>query len=100
YRPFDPKSPQREARWGAARVAANVIAKDREPVWIDLGEETAIERRVEALRAVLSDPRSDVHAAARALDAAVMAPVRDKLSGARWLFVAPDGALDLVPFAA
>ena len=37
--------------------------------------------------------------AARQLDALVMAPVREKLRGASDIYLAPDGALNLVPFA-
>src|SRR5262249_18264121 len=56
-----------------------------------------IEAAARVLRGVLTDATSDPRPAARALDAAVMAPVRAILGDARRIFVSPDGPLNLVP---
>jgi CHAT domain-containing protein/tetratricopeptide (TPR) repeat protein len=85
----------------AARFAAFVLQHDSEPQWVDLGEADAVERDVVALRAALRSPkRTDVLRHARALDARVMAPVRALVKNRTRLMLSPDGALNLVPFAA
>ena len=77
-------------------------------IGIDLGEAEAINKAIESLRAVLrrnggkplSDIERDVKLRARALDEMVMRPVRKLLGQTRRVFLSPDGALNLIPFAA
>ena len=67
----------------------------------DLGLAQPIEVKVNALREALRDPRcNDVSQKARAIDARVMEPLRAAIGRATRLLVAPDGALNLVPFDA
>jgi CHAT domain-containing protein len=83
------------------RYAAYVLVRGGEPRGVDLGPAEEIDAAVDRLRAALRDPkREDVVKLARELDERVMRPVR-ALAGAReHLLVSPDGALNLVPFAA
>ena len=104
FYPFNAK----ENKWEAPRYAAYVLGNQGEPLGIDLGEAEAINKAVESLRAVLrrnggnplSDIERDVKLRARALDEMVMRPVRKLLGQIRRVFLSPDGALNLIPFAA
>src|SRR6185503_3304932 len=60
-----------------------------------------IEDAVTGLRRALSRAAGEnVPELARELDALVMAPVRELLGETRWVFLSPDGTLNIVPFAA
>jgi CHAT domain-containing protein len=87
-------------RWGEARYVAYVLRRDGPVRWADLGPARAIDDRAETLRRALADPTSDPRPAARALDLAVMQPLRAILGGTTRLLLSPDGALSLVPFGA
>jgi len=88
-------------KWDLPRYAAYVLASQGEPRWVDLGEAAPIDRTVAALRQALRDPnRGDVKGLARALDEQVMRPVRALLGDTRRVLIAPDGALNLIPFGA
>ena len=102
YHPFDPKGKNEAERYGARRYVAYVVRRDEAvPQWVELGEAALIDAEVEALRTGLKDPESaDVHPAAQALYKSVMQPVRKLLGQAQRIFLSPDGALNLVPFAA
>jgi CHAT domain-containing protein len=80
---------------------AYVLLPEGAPQWIELGEAAKIESAVRQWREALDDPGvpSD-RARARNLDKLVMQPVRRHLGQARHIFVSPDGALNLIPFAA
>jgi CHAT domain-containing protein len=74
---------------------------------VELGEAATIESNVEKLRRVLRDSRqaargdvTAVKAAARVVDEQLMRPVRGLLGATRRIFLSPDGALNLIPFAA
>ncbi len=67
---------------------------------VDLGDAEPLEKRVAELRLALSDPSHDPKAAARALDEALMRPIRARLGSSRRLFLSPDAALNVVPFGA
>src|SRR5262249_39782007 len=87
------------------RYFAYVLAAQGQPKWADLGEAAIIDRAVDAWRKALRDPkRTDVKQLARELDEMVMRPVRSLLGNTqgetRRLLVAPDGSLNLIPFAA
>jgi CHAT domain-containing protein len=72
---------------------------------VDLGEAGAIDRAVDLWRRALRDPkRTDIKRLARIVDERVMRPARSLLKETpgetRRLLIAPDGALNLIPFAA
>jgi CHAT domain-containing protein/tetratricopeptide (TPR) repeat protein len=101
YRPFDPAIDSVNAAFGKLRYAAYVVHRTGPPSAVDLGEAETIDKAVEALRGALGDPaRSDVRRLSRALDDAVMRPVRGLVGDSTQLLVSPDGALNLVPFEA
>lgn len=67
----------------------------------DLGDAAEIDTAVAAFRKALQRPKiPGVQARARALDARVWQPLQAALGGAGHVLVAPDAALDLVPFGA
>jgi CHAT domain-containing protein len=83
------------------RYLAYVLPAQGQPEWVDLGDTTIIDRAVNAWRKSLRNPkRTDVGRLARAVDEKVMQPVRPLLGAARRLLIAPDGLLNLIPFAA
>ncbi len=97
YQPGDPgarnPAPMRYAAYTLSSVGA--------PRHAELGAAAEIDRAVDAWRAALRDPqRADSARLARALDARIMAPVRGLIESARHLLISPDGALNLIPFAA
>jgi CHAT domain-containing protein/Tfp pilus assembly protein PilF len=101
YRPYDVRSTNSKSRFGAPRYVAYVLRRTGGPLWVDLGEASAVERGVAAWRRALIDPSSrEASRSGRALDEVVMRPVRRLLGDARRLFLSPDGALNLIPFGA
>jgi len=87
------------------RYIAYTLEAQGQPKWVDLGEADVIDRAVGAWRKALRDPnRMDVKRLARAVDEKVMRPLRpllgDRLGDTRRLLIAPDGSLNLIPFAA
>jgi CHAT domain-containing protein len=83
------------------RYIAYAIAAQGQPKWADLGESAVIDRAVDAWRKALRNPnRMDVKLLARAVDEKVMRPLRPLLGEKRRLLIAPDGSLNLIPFAA
>ena len=100
YHPFNAQAKAGE-RYGAPRYVAYVLRRQGETSWVELGEQAAIDATVAKLRAALRDRRrSDVKQLARAADEKVMRPVRRLLGQTAQVFLAPDGALNLLPFAA
>ena len=86
---------------GRPRYIAYLLAAKNQPKWVDLGEAVAIDHAVAAWRKALRNPnRADVNRLARAVDEKVMRPVRPLLGKTSRLLIAPDGSLNLIPFAA
>jgi CHAT domain-containing protein/Tfp pilus assembly protein PilF len=85
------------------RYLAYVLPAESQPKWVDLGEAEPIDRAIEEWRRALRG-RPDVKELGRELDEKVMRPVRALLRSAlgetRRLLIAPDGSLNLIPFAA
>ncbi len=101
YQPFDPKEKKVKERFGPARYAAYVLKPDGPPSFAELGDAAAIDRSVAGLRKALRSPkRADVRRLARRVDQRVMRPIRALLGQTRKVLISPDGALNLVPFAA
>jgi CHAT domain-containing protein/Tfp pilus assembly protein PilF len=101
YRPFDAKA-KSDIRSGPARYVAYMLRGDtKTPQWSELGDVAAINAEVARLRSALQNPQSkNVRQIARALDERVMRPIRKLLGPTRRIFLSPDGALNLIPFAA
>ena len=85
---------------GKLRYAAYVLLSSGAPRAVDLGDAGTIDELVQKLRRMLADPRSLPDAVARELDQRIMQPVRPLLGGKTRIFISPEGALQLVPFAA
>lgn len=102
FQPGDPNAPYRvDLGQAPRRYAAFVVGSRTEPVMIDLGPVEAIDQAVDAFREAIMDP-ADGRAIARgrALYDLTMAKVVPRLGGATSILIAPDGKLNLVPFAA
>ena len=101
YQPFDPKAKDEETRWGAPRYAAYVLRREGELAAIDLGAARDVDKLVSNFRAALSDPaRIYYKEVAQELFGKLIEPLQSALSGINRLLLSPDGALNLVPFAA
>lgn len=99
YRPFDPKAPA-DTSLGDPRYAGFVLDPSGQVRTVELGPASVIDEGVRKLRKALATPQGDAKSAGRQLDELVMRPIRAHLRGARVLYLAPDGALNLVPFGA
>lgn len=87
--------------WEADRYAAYVLMHTGPPTWVDLGEAAKIDADAMKLRSALRNPRrTDFSALSRAVDEEVMRPVRKLLGNIKQVFISPDGALNLIPYAA
>jgi CHAT domain-containing protein len=111
YREFRPSPPEGESAWGNTRYGAYLLRRAGEPVWADLGEASHIGAQVQAFRTALQTESeggrvalrargADVRTTGRSLYDTILAPLALRLQGVRFLLVAPDGLLNLIPFAA
>ncbi|HET9528775.1 MAG TPA: CHAT domain-containing tetratricopeptide repeat protein [Blastocatellia bacterium] len=101
YRPFNPRPKATSEVFGPPRYVAYVVRKTGPPAWVELGDAKEIDGRIDTWREALSDPgRADVKQLARAVDMKVLQPVRRLLGNNRRVLLSPDGALNLIPFAA
>jgi MYXO-CTERM domain-containing protein len=100
YRPFDARAPFNH-RYGQPRYAGYVLRRSGAIAAVDLGSAARVDAQVNAFREALRSPtRRDVKTLGRALDQLVFRPIRALLGGARLVLLAPDGALNLIPFGA
>jgi CHAT domain-containing protein/Tfp pilus assembly protein PilF len=86
------------------RYLAYILPARGQPRRVELCDAATIDHAVDAWRRALRDPnRTDVNRLARAVDEKVMRPVRSLLGRmpgeTHQLFIAPDGLLNLIPFA-
>ncbi len=101
YKPFDAKVKNRDDRLWPARYAAYILRREGAPAAVDLGAAADIDRAVAEFREALKRPKStNTRQLGRALDEQLLRPVRRLLGDTRQLFLSPDGALNLIPFAA
>jgi CHAT domain-containing protein/Tfp pilus assembly protein PilF len=98
YRPATVKAGQ-SVTWGADRYVVYALKHEGDPAWIELGDAAQIDRHVNDLLVTLRG-LSDFRESARAMDEAVLRPIRKLLGDVRNVLISPDGALNLVPFAA
>ena len=102
YRPVDPTASAQES-FGSPRYAAYILQGDGTIEGIDLGAAAAIDAAVQSLATGLASsdtPLFQIKEDAQALDALVMASVRQGLGETTTVFLSPDGALNLIPFEA
>jgi CHAT domain-containing protein len=101
FRPFNPKIEHNAEAYGPPHYAAYVLRRHEAPVGVDLGLAKPIETAVATFREALRDPRCrDAHGIGRAIGRQVIEPLQAAIGNATRLLVAPDGALNLVPFEA
>ena len=102
YQPSDPTAPHRIAPiMPPRRYAAYVLAATGDPAVFDLGPAAAIDAAVATFRKALSTPKSvDVTDAGHALYTLTIAKLAPALGTATDILLAPDGNLNVVPFAA
>jgi tetratricopeptide (TPR) repeat protein len=102
---YEPQDPRNDKNKLPPRYLAYLLTAQGQPKWADLGEAAPIDRAIISWRQALRDPRrTDVKRLARAVDEKVMRPVlaltQSGFGDPRRLLIAPDGMLNLVPFAA
>ncbi|MGY4356328.1 hypothetical protein ACVWZR_005387 [Bradyrhizobium sp. i1.3.1] len=101
FHPCDPKMKDEKTQWGAPRYVAYVLRREGDLSAIDLGAAQDIDKLVSDFRVALSDPaRSSYKEVAQKLFGKLINPLQSSLSGINRLFQSPDGALNLLPFAA
>jgi CHAT domain-containing protein len=102
---FTPQDP-RTGKSQPARYLAYLLTRRGQPRWVDLGEAAPIDQAVDNWRQSLRGNRVDAKRLAREVDEKVMRRVRPLLDAEqpgleiRQLLIAPDGSLNLIPFAA
>lgn len=105
YFPYLTSPPQSTQQpWGDARYAVYILEPQGVPRWLDLGAAVPIHQEIQTFRRNITDPRrslAEQKESARQLEQRIMAPVRQLLgSEYRHLLIAPDGELNLIPWAA
>ena len=102
---YTPQDPRNDKNKLPPRYLAYLLTSQGQPKWTDLGEAAPIDRAITSWRQALRDPRrADVKRLSREVDEKVMRPVlalaQSGFGAPRRLLIAPDGRLNLVPFAA
>ena len=100
YQPFNPTATSHN-RYGEARYAAYLVKPEGDVEGVDLGTVAEIDPLIEDLQRALRNPGftvEEVKETAQALDARVMAPIRQQLGNTKHLLLSPDGAFNLIPF--
>jgi CHAT domain-containing protein/Tfp pilus assembly protein PilF len=101
YRPFNPKAAKEDEAFGQPRYVAYVLRRRGEIKWKELGDAKVINEAVATLRMALRDPRrKDMKNLARALDRKIFEPLSPLFGDLTRLLISPEGALNLIPFAA
>lgn len=101
YAPWQPASEGRKLIRKEPHYAVYGLSRSGDFQWWDLGEKKALDRIISDFQSGLSDPsRVYVHAKGKELFRKVMSPLHSFLHDVDMLFIAPDGALNLIPFGA
>jgi tetratricopeptide (TPR) repeat protein/CHAT domain-containing protein len=89
-------------RIGSAHYGAYLLRATGEIGWLDLGPTDAINKLIRRYRFAVINTGNEAVArkAAQDLERLVFEPVRQALPGVQELYIAPDGLLHLVPYAA
>lgn len=102
YKPFNAKAKVVAEHFGAARYVAYIVRRSEAvPQFVDLGEAAPMDDAAAQFRNMLKSPKStkrQIERLARNLDARLMQPIRKLLGNTRRVLLAPDGALNLIPF--
>ncbi|NER24952.1 MAG: tetratricopeptide repeat protein [Symploca sp. SIO1C2] len=99
YRPYSPKT----YKYSKPHYAVYILTPQGEPQGIDLGEAETIEKAIKQFRVALGNPNTtqkQYQESARDLDKLVMEPVRKLLGDSKHILLAPQAALNLIPFEA
>jgi len=96
---FHPTAEKPQIGAGPVHYAALLILPEGKPQSFDLGPGAAMDSAVAELLAALTNPDSDWQPSATKLGELLLKPLAGALSGRERLYVAPDGQLNLVPFA-
>ena len=91
---------QGEQTYGALRYAAYILKPSGEIVWHDLGDAATIDTTLTEFRQLLQTRSQRLKPVARRLHGQLFAPLASELAGVDHLLLAPDGQLNLIPFAA
>ncbi|MBI1759806.1 MAG: CHAT domain-containing protein [Acidobacteria bacterium] len=101
FRPFNARYTKQSEAYGAPRYVAYVLRHTGEPQALELGDQQTIDAAIERWRKALRDAHAtEVKKYGRAVDRLVMQPLRPLLGQTRRVLLAPDGSLNLIPFAA
>ena len=102
YHPFQRKAVDTKDQFGEPLYLACVVRRDAAtPRCVELGAAETLDGAVMGLRGALRKPRSaDYTSRARGVYELLMTPLLKHLGGVRRLIIAPDGELNLLPFAA
>ena len=112
YQTFDFRAMGTEKKWGAYRYLAFVLpsGKEAHPALIDLGEAAAIDEAVRVFRQEVTHASETISRVGEAEAERLLAekgkrvyelafaPLRKAIGESRVLHIAPDGALNLIPF--
>jgi CHAT domain-containing protein/Tfp pilus assembly protein PilF len=100
YFALNPAEINTKSQAGEQRYAAYVLNGSGQPVWKNLGPAQQIDSLIARYRTSLTAPSStDVDAISLQLYDVLVRPFATEIQGKRQLFVAPDGALNLIPFS-
>src|SRR6185312_10740670 len=104
YEPYNTRAKTAAERFGAPRYVAYVVRRSESaPQFVDLGEAAPIDAATAQFRNALKSPmtpETQVKRLARKLEAQLMQPIRKLLGDTKRVLLAPDGALNLIPFEA
>jgi CHAT domain-containing protein len=99
YHPDDVKAKDQQSQWGKPRYVAYVLKLNGELAAEDAGDAETIEELIQDFRTGLADPKSTyVGEVGGELYSALIKPLERYLRNVDHLIIAPDGALNLVPF--
>lgn len=102
YQPYVPGAPYNpKPVWDPRRYGAFVIAQTGDPTFVDLGPVAPIEEAIAKFRTAVADPDNDgVTDLGKKLYQLTIAKIRPQLGNTTNILIAPDGALNIVPFSA
>jgi CHAT domain-containing protein/Tfp pilus assembly protein PilF len=101
YHPFNARFTKLAEAYDKPRYAAYILRREGEPQAIELGDKQQIDEAIERWRKALRNRQArNVKTLARAVDRLVMQPLRPLLGRTRRVLLAPEGSLNLIPFAA